>query len=351
MSGVIDGPDQHSELAFAPLPPMPALVDPTVMFVTREETAAELARGSVGYLARQVRIRWTVTYLVVAALFYPLWGVTGSAIGVVLLGLIWLKFGRGTVWNYERAHTMWSILRAPGTVLTARFGPHEVDFQAGADQHLRVRYADINRLRVTSEVVFFRQGRSQYHVNPRELFPDQTIGHLLDQASPLPPLPPIPALEQPTTEFVVLPGTAHRLARAVVRSQVRSWRNAVKFLSLPYLIVLWLVHDWVWVGVAMAVIALVVVGRMMLGGWQIRRLEKAIDADIPVGTVLAVRFGPDACDIHTGNRRIRMAYGHVGSVQVRDGVIWFGNRWPDIYPHELFPEQVVAYMRAVKEKE
>ncbi|MGV9413753.1 hypothetical protein ACWDOP_27965 [Nocardia sp. NPDC003693] len=341
---------------FGPLAPMPFLLDPDAVFVARASTPELLAAAGIAYSSGRLA-RWSTgaAILTVVCLFLAsLWGTIGAGIGVAVCALLWLRMP-GRKRRLARSEAFWQTLSGAGTVMATRFGPESFDVQIGDGHHRRVRYADITRLRVDERTVLFTQD-DLLHAYPRELFPQDVIDLLAvvadgvpDQATlPRPPLPPIPPLERPTATFVVRPGTALRIAERLERQRTQGLRTLLLVVAVPYLPLLWYLRGWTALGIAAAVLVLLVPARMLHARYTVRRVTAELERDMPPGTRMATRFGPDAFDIHIGPRRTRFRYDWLTNVAVLDGVVRIDSTLWQSYPRELFPPRALAYLDAMR---
>ncbi|WP_458687022.1 hypothetical protein [Nocardia tengchongensis] len=343
---------------FAPLPPMPALPDPHAVFITHEDTPRALTEATLDWVPRHShrRRRNALRWLITAGVLYSLWSLSGLLIGLAACAALVGVYRRR--WNSDPARTfaMFSSVAAPGTVMATRFGPDAFDIQLGADSHRRIRYASIRDLTVTTAAVTFREGW-HYHTYPRELFPDNTL-ELLAAPAPgtapaapahpgLPALPPIPSLTEPTTVYFVEPGTTSRLVRVPARRY--RVRRAIVFtvLAAIYLAALYLIRGGAAVPAAAAGILVLATGFSIAYVVDRNKRERLLAQRFPPGTAFAARFGPDTADLHVGSLRTRIQYEWIKNIVVEDGVVELAGIDGGVYPRELFPDSVIAYIHAL----
>lgn len=341
---------------FGPLAPMPFLVDPDAVYVARASTPEMLAAAGAGYPSRRLA-RWSTGagILTVACLFLAtLWGWIGAGIGLALCVLLWWRLP-GRKRRRAESEAFWRTLAGPGTVMATRFGPESFDVQIGDGHHRRVRYAGISRLRVDDRTVLFTRD-DLLHAYPRELFPQEVIDLLEmvsagapDQATlPRPPLPPIPPLDGPTATFTVRPGTARRIAETLEKENSLGLRGLLLIVAAPYLPLLWFLRGWTAVAIALGVIAVLVPAQMLRSRYTIRRVTADLERDMPPGTSMATRFGPDAFDIHIGPSRTRFRYDWLGNVAVLDSVVRIDSTLSQSFPRQLFPPPTLAHLDAMR---
>ncbi|QIS15041.1 hypothetical protein [Nocardia arthritidis] len=166
------------------------------------------------------------------------------------------------------------------------------------------------------------------------------------------PLPPIPALAQPHAVFSVGADTALRVGEALAGRMLRN----------P-LVWMWFVLLWggiagvltLFMGQVGAVLGVWVIGaafvsQLLSHGRRVRKYTAIARAGYVPGTVVAVRFGPDAFDFSSERGRARFHYARIRAV--------FNNR-PDTvvlrigdalcgFPRELFPDWSIDLIAAAK---
>ncbi|MEV6769827.1 hypothetical protein AB0N05_14485 [Nocardia sp. NPDC051030] len=164
------------------------------------------------------------------------------------------------------------------------------------------------------------------------------------------PLPPIPALEQPHAVFTVGEDTALRIGDALAGRMLRSaWTwlwFALLWGGIAGVLTLFLGGKGAALGVA--VIGSAWVSLLLSHARRARKYALTARASYIPGTVLAVRFGPEAFDLSTERGRARFHYTRIRAVfnDRPDTVILRVGNALGGFPRELFPDWSIALITA-----
>lgn len=341
---------------------IPPIEEPTAVFVAQADTALHMARMAVRHGRRNPRL-WAG----MAAIVVPLTALMFLAFGpVALLGVPLLTAGpfvAGMFWpglSLRKALERGAGRAEPGQVMAIRFGAAEFDLHQ-ADRRLRIRYDEIRGGVVDTKAVLLGH-EGLVAPLPRELFPEWAIdilsarvprlrgvsGLRSDDLPELPVLPELPPLAYPAAVFAARPDTAPKLNTAYYRRVTKDFGKVLAFLGGTFSLPLLLAGMWMHL---LAYITAVLVGvALLLWKRSTAMRERAVSLlrYASAGQRIAIRFTPDAIDIHSAVFHFRTRYADMQTIDVQGDAVSILT--PGILftlPRELFTEHALGYLRSI----
>ncbi|RMI30657.1 hypothetical protein [Nocardia stercoris] len=338
----------------APIPPIEA---PTAVFVCDAGTAEAATRAAVRAALFGVRplgglaLLLTIPTAASAYVYGPPGLLAFPIYYAFYLGLLLARFG-SRVRKSLPSRRHWTT----GAVLATRFGPDTVDIQQ-PNCRTRIRYDLLSVIAVYAEHVVLRVGAVPA-AYPRVLFPDHALAYLR-QARENPPAPaapaPLPPPAQPTVATIAQPDTARAVAGAMAAATTAKYAVALgvafalvaEFSVLPVLFTHQRV-DWT------PLFTVGAIGLSLLGlavARYPRRAARVIEQrarnGLSPGQRVSLTVEGDALEVYCETDRRQIPYAAISRIEVREhAVLLTTNGVMYGYPRELFPDHVLATIRA-----